>query len=103
MSSTVCSSSIHLGDNGTSDLPVDVKSGLPADNGKLELTLSMHSEDIEKYTEGYQHANAEATSNPVPRNTTFIKNPANICKDSTDLKYIAYFTLLLEMRYAVQT
>ena len=90
MSSTVRSSSRHLGDNGASDLPMDVRSELPADNGKLELTLSMHSEHMVNYTEGYQHANAEATSNPVPRNITFIKNPANICKDSTDLKYIAY-------------
>ena len=89
MPSTVCSPSRHLRDYGASDLPVDVKSGLPADNGKLEVTLSK-SEHVVNKTEGYQHANGEATSNPVPRNTTFIKNPANTCKDTPDLKYIAY-------------
>ena len=88
---TVLSSSRQAGDNGASDLHVNVKSRLPDDNGKLELTLSMNTEDIVmKYTEGHQRASGEATSNPVARNTTFIKNPANTCKDSPNLKYIAY-------------
>jgi hypothetical protein len=72
-----------------SDLAVNVKSIVPGADGKLDIVLSIDIEDIVKHMKGFQHANGEATSNPVPRETNLVKNVADLCSAHPP-RYIVY-------------
>lgn len=71
-----------------SDLPVIIKSIAPSGDGKLDLTLSISIDDILRHLEGYRHANGEATSNPIPRNSSFLLNVPELCSREPSPLYL---------------